>query len=137
MQFSNWLDNQTKHQMTRWQKPGDVTDVPQAVFPFSDYSATNPSSRYLSDASYLRLKSISFGYSLPQPVVQRIGLRSLRFYATGTNLFTWTNYKGWDPEVNYIDGVADSQTSTNIRQGQDFYTAPQARTITVGIKIGI
>jgi len=137
MQFSNWLDNQTKDQMTRWQKPGDITMVPQAVFPGSDFAATNPSSRYLSDASYLRLKSISFGYSLPVPLVQRISLRSLRIYATATNLFTWTNYTGWDPEVNYIDGVADSQTSTNIRQGQDFYTAPQARTITVGIKVGI
>ncbi len=137
MQFSNWLDNQTKDQMTRWQKPGDITDVPQAVFPQSDFAATNPSSRYLSDASYLRLKSISFGYSLPTRLTDRLSLRSLRIYATGTNLFTWTNYKGWDPEVNYLDGVADSQTATNIRQGQDFYTAPQARTITLGLKVGI
>ena len=137
MQFSNWLDNQTKDQMNRWQKPGNVTDVPQAVFPFSDYGATNPSPTYPSDSHYLYLKSISFGYNLPGRIVERISLRSLRLYATATNLFTWTNYKGWDPEVNYIDGVADSQTSTNIRQGQDFYTAPQARTITIGLKVGI
>jgi len=137
MQFSNWLDNQTKDQMTRWQKPGDITDVPQAVFPFSDYAATDASSRYLSDASYLRLKSISFGYNLPAQLLQRLSLRSLRIYATGTNLFTWTKYKGWDPEVNYLDGAAGSQTTTNIRQGQDFYTAPQSRTITVGIRVGI
>jgi len=137
MQFSNWLDNQTKDMMNRWQKPGDITDVPQAVFPFSDYAATNPSSRYLSDASYLRLRSVSFGYSLPARMLERISLRSLRIYATGTNLLTWTKYKGWDPEVNYIDGAGISQTNDNIRQGQDFYTAPQARTITVGIKVGI
>jgi hypothetical protein len=123
--------------MTRWQQPGDVTMVPQAVFPFSDYAATNPSSRYLSDGSYLRLKSVSLGYSLPAQVVQRMKLRSVRFYATGTNLWTWTDYTGWDPEVNYIDGHGISQTTDNIRQGQDFYTAPQARTITVGIKVGI
>ncbi|MFC2113425.1 SusC/RagA family TonB-linked outer membrane protein [Bacteroidota bacterium] len=137
MQFSNWLDNQTKDQMNRWQKPGDVTDVPQAVFPFSDYSATNSSSRWLSDASYLRLKSVSLGYNLPAQVLQRLTLRSVKIYATGTNLFTWTKYKGWDPEVNYIDGAGTNQTRDNIYQGQDFYTAPQARTITVGIKIGI
>jgi TonB-linked SusC/RagA family outer membrane protein len=137
MQFSNWLDNQTKDMMNRWQKPGDITDVPQAVFPFSEYSATNPSSRYLSDASYLRLRSVSFGYNLPARMLERISLRSLRIYATGTNLLTWTKYKGWDPEVNYIDGAGISQTTDNIRQGQDFYTAPQARTITVGIKVGI
>jgi TonB-linked SusC/RagA family outer membrane protein len=137
MQFSNWIDNQTKDQLNRWQKPGDVTDVPQAVFPFSEYSATNPSSRYLSDGSYLRLKSVSFGYSLPASVVDRMKLRSLRIYATGTNLFTWTDYKGWDPEVNMLDGAGVSQTTDNIYQGQDFYTAPQARTITVGIRVGI
>ena len=137
MQFSNWMDNQTKDQMKRWQKPGDITDVPQAVFPFSDFSATNPSSRYLSDASYLRLKSVSFGYSLPDRVMKRMNLRSLRIYATGTNLFTWTDYKGWDPEVNFLDGAGTSMTTDNISQGQDFYTAPQATTFTVGIKIGI
>ncbi len=137
MQFSNWMDNQTKDQMNRWQKPGDITDVPQAVFPFSEFSATNPSSRYLSDASYLRLRSVSFGYSLPVRVLERMSLRSLRIYATGTNLFTWTNYKGWDPEVNFLDGAGTSMTTDNIVQGGDFYTAPQARTFTVGIKIGI
>ncbi|HEC41976.1 MAG TPA: SusC/RagA family TonB-linked outer membrane protein [Bacteroides sp.] len=137
MQFSNWIDNQTKDMLNRWQKPGDVTDVPQAVFPFSDYSATTPNSRWLSDASYLRLKSVSLGYNLPAQVLQRMKLRSLKIYATATNLFTWTNYKGWDPEVNYLDGAGTSQTRDNIFQGQDFYTAPQARTITVGIKVGI
>lgn len=137
MQFSNWLDNQTKDMLDRWQQPGDVTDVPQAVFPFSDYSATNPSSRYLSDASYLRLKSVSLGYNLPSQLVQRMRLRSVKVYASATNLFLWTNYKGWDPEVNYIDGAGTNQTSDNIFQGQDFYTAPQARTITFGIKVGI
>jgi hypothetical protein len=91
----------------------------------------------LSDASYLRMKSVSLGYNLPAQVVQRMKLRSLKIYATGTNLFTWTNYKGWDPEVNYLDGAGTSQTRDNIFQGQDFYTAPQARTITVGIKVGI
>ena len=137
MQFSNWIDNQTKDMLNRWQKPGDVTDVPQAVFPFSEYSATNPSSRYLSDGSYLRLKSVSFGYSLPSSWVDKMKLRSLRIYATGTNLLTWTHYKGWDPEVNVLDGAGINQTTDNIYQGQDFYTAPQARTLTVGIKVGI
>jgi hypothetical protein len=133
---SGWLDNQTKSQLDRWQKPGDVTDVPQAVFLGNEYSGTNASSRYLSDASYLRMKSVSFGYSLPASVVERMKLRSLRFYATATNLFTWTNYAGWDPEVSWL-GTNRSTTTANIMQGQDFYTAPQAQTITVGINVGL
>ena len=133
---SGWLDNQTKEQLNRWQNPGDITDVPQAVFLGNEFSGTNASSRYLSDASYLRLRSVSFGYSLPSSVVQRMSLRTLRIYATATNLFTWTNYAGWDPEVNWL-GTNRSTTTANIMQGQDFYTAPQARTITVGINVGL
>ena len=86
---------------------------------------------------WLRLRSVSFGYNLPASMLQKISLRSMRIYATGTNLLTWTKYKGWDPEVNYIDGNGIDQTHDNIRQGQDFYTAPQPRTITVGVKVGI
>jgi hypothetical protein len=133
---SGWLDNQTKNQLNRWQKPGDITDVPQAVFLGNEFSGTNASSRYLHDASYLRLRSVSFGYSLPSSVVERMKLRSLRIYASATNLFTWTSYEGWDPEVNFL-GTNYSTTTINISQGQDFYTAPQARTITVGITVGL
>ena len=133
---SGWLDNQTKSQLNRWQQPGDVTDVPQAVFLGNEFSGTNASSRYLHDASYLRLRSVSFGYSLPTSVVERMKLRSLRFYASAINLFTWTSYEGWDPEVNFL-GTNYSTTTINISQGQDFYTAPQARTITVGITVGL
>jgi len=135
-QASDFFDNQTKDQLDYWTGPGDVTDIPKPVFLGSSYSGTNSSSRYLQDASYLRIKMISLGYNLPSSVLERMKLRSVRIYASASNLYTWTNYSGWDPEVNFL-GTNRSTTSTNIQQGYDFYTAPQARTVTFGIRVGI
>jgi len=124
----NGYDNQTSDQLRRWQNPGDITDVPQARL-FEGNGIGN-SSRYLSDGSYVRLKTTSLGYTLPASLVNKAHLQRVRIYLTGVNLLTFTNYKGWDPEVNadYIAG--------NIGQGNDFYSAPQAKTYTIGVNIG-
>jgi len=71
------------------------------------------------------------GYNLPQSIVRRVKLERVRVYATGVNLLTFTNYTGWDPEVN-----SDAYSSNPVNLGIDFYSAPQARTITGGIQIG-
>ena len=93
-------------------------------------NGVNPSSRYLSDGSYLRLKTVTLGYNLPSSVLSRLKFEKVRIYFSAQNLLTFTSYKGWDPEVN-----ADYQAS-NINQGVDFYSAPQAKTYTVGINLG-
>lgn len=126
----DFFDNQTVDQLNRWQEPGDVTDVPEARLFGSNGS--NPSSRYISDGSYLRLKSVTLGYTLPQDLLSRMQLRSVRVYMTGLNLLTFTDYEGWDPEVN--TDLYDLSNNLNI--GNDFYSAPQARTISFGVKIG-
>lgn len=125
---SNGYDNQTTDQLRAWQKPGDITDVPQVRLFFGE--GVNPSSRYLSDGSYVRLKTLTFGYNLPSSVTSRMKLNKLKIYFTAQNLLTFTSYKGWDPEVN-----ADYQAS-NINQGVDFYSAPQPKTFTFGVNIG-
>ncbi|HMQ59406.1 MAG TPA: TonB-dependent receptor [Flavilitoribacter sp.] len=130
---SGFVDNQTKDQLKRWRQPGDITDVPRAEL-VGDIGDSN-SSRYLSDGSYFRLKTLSVGYNVPDRLMQRIGFQSLRVYVTGLNLLTFTDYKGWDPEVS-TPGTGRTTTNTNIIQGVDFYTAPQARTITVGVNAG-
>ncbi|RKD96902.1 SusC/RagA family TonB-linked outer membrane protein [Marinifilum flexuosum] len=135
-QASSWKDNQTRDQLNRWQQPGDITDVPQAWLGGNQYSGTDPSSRYLSDASYLRIKNVTLGYNFPQSVLNTLKLSNLRVYVTAVNLYTFTDYKGWDPEVNFA-GVGLDQTNTNVIQGRDFYTAPQARTISFGVNIGL
>ena len=126
----DFFDNQTKKQLDRWQEPGDITDVPEARL--FGANGSNPSSRYIHDASYLRLKNVVLGYTLPQSALERLNLRRVRFYVTGVNLLTFTDYPSWDPEVN-----TDLYTqSNNLNIGNEFYSVPQARTISFGVNIG-
>lgn len=124
-----WFDNQTRDQLDRWQKPGDITQVPQARLGYSN-GDIGRSSRYISDGSFLRLKNVTLAYDLPSKWLGRAGIRTLRLYATGTNLLTFTKYTGWDPEVtaDYIAG--------NTTYGIDFYSAPQPKSFVGGIRIG-
>jgi len=126
---SNGYDNQTTDQMNYWNKPGDITNVPEPRLFYANGTAA--SSRYLSSGSYLRCKIVSFGYNLPKELLSQIGVSKARVFMNAYNLFLVTKYKGWDPEVN-----ADYQAS-NINLGVDFYSAPQPRTITFGLNIGL
>ncbi|WEK37258.1 MAG: TonB-dependent receptor [Candidatus Pseudobacter hemicellulosilyticus] len=126
---SNGYDNQTVDQLAAWQKPGDITMVPQARLGMGN--GIDPSSRYISEGSYLRVKAVTLGVNLPPVVLKKLHLDRARFYVRGQNLFTITNYTGWDPEVN-----ADFMAS-NINQGNDFYSAPQVRAIIFGINVGL
>lgn len=126
---SNGYDNQTADQMNYWDKPGDVTSVPEPRLFYGN--GVGNSTRYISDGSYIRLKTLTLGYTFPSSILTKIKLSKLRLYATAQNLATITGYKGWDPEVN-----ADYQ-STNINQGVDFYSAPQPRVISFGVNIGL
>lgn len=124
----DWFDNSTKDQLARWQSPGDITDIPQARL--GECNGCQASSRYLSDGSYVRLKTLNIGYSFSPKVLSKVKLSSLRVFFTGQNLLTFTDYKGWDPEVSadYLGG--------NIQIGNDFYSAPQAKTLSIGLNVG-
>ncbi|PWK29436.1 TonB-linked SusC/RagA family outer membrane protein [Arcicella aurantiaca] len=121
-------DNQTVDQLAAWTKDNPNTNVPEARLFFNN--GAQPSSRFILDGSYVRLRNITLAYNLPKSIINKAKISSLRVYLTGQNLATFTNYAGWDPEVNADDVV------TNIAQGYDFYTAPQARTITFGLNLG-
>ena len=122
-------DNQTADQMKRWQKPGDITNVPQVRYWVGN--GNQRSSRFIVDGSFVRLRTVSLGYNFPQSMLSKFKVDRLRLYVSAMNLFTWTNnYPLWDPEVN-----ADSFDS-NIAKGNDFYTPPQPRTILFGLNIG-
>ncbi len=123
-------DNQTADQMKRWQKPGDITNVPQARYYYGN--GNQRSSRFIVDGSFVRLRTVNFGYTFNKDVLKRIKVERIRVYVSAQNLFTFTNnYPLWDPEVN-----ADSFDS-NIAKGNDFYTPPQPRTILFGVNIGL
>lgn len=121
-------DNSVTDQLKSWTPENPNTNVPQAR-----YIVTNGnqiSSRYIVDASYVRLKNVTLSYTVPRQFLRNTGLTKVRLYGTGINLMTFTDYPGWDPEMN-SDFIAG-----NIGLGNDFYTAPQAKTITFGIDIG-
>ncbi|PTX18988.1 TonB-linked SusC/RagA family outer membrane protein [Pontibacter mucosus] len=126
----DYFDNQTKDQLNRWQQPGDITDVPQARYLASNGGGR--SSRWMQDGSFLRINNVNLGYRLPATFTERIGLESARIYVQATNLATFTDYDGYDPEVNttYFG-------RSNVNLGHDFYTPPLAKTFTIGVSIGL
>jgi TonB-dependent starch-binding outer membrane protein SusC len=117
-------NNQSADALRRWRRPGDITDVPR--YEFENTYNNLHSSRFLEDGSYLRLKNVSFGYNLSPDVANRLMMRNIRVYASGTNLWTYTKYSGADPEVSTLDGSSTAR-------GIDFFTLPQVRTISVGV----
>jgi TonB-linked SusC/RagA family outer membrane protein len=88
------------------------------------------SSRIVEDASYIRLKNVTLGYNFPTNWLTRAKLKRLRLYASATNLFTFTGYKGYDPEANF-----NGQSTTAIGLDQAGY--PMSKSITFGINIGL
>lgn len=126
---SNGFDNQTIDQLAAWDKPGDVTMVPEPRLFYPN--GTNASSRYISGGSYMRVKSVSLGYTLPKEILNKIKIDHLHVYVRAENLFTFTKYKGWDPEV-----TADFYND-NINKCYDFYSAPQIKAITIGFSVGL
>jgi hypothetical protein len=82
---------------------------------------------YIQDGSYLRLKNITLGYTLPRHFTQKINISRLRVYVRAENLFTWTKYWGFDPEIG--------SGSTSL--GVDYGVYPQARTWTVGFNVSL
>lgn len=126
------LFGQTDDQIDRWYQPGDQTNIP-AINP--NIENTNPSSRWLVDGSYIRLNNLSLTYSLPSDMVLKMGLRYFRVYIGGQNLLTLSDYPGYDPDVGYVDPEGGI-IAQNINRGVDFFTAPQPRVYTTGIKIG-
>ena len=124
-----WYDNQLKSQLNSWKQPGDITDVPEARLAWAN-GVQGRNSRYVEDGSYLKLRSLVFGYELPKSLISNLGISRIRIYLNAQNLYTWTKFTGWDPEVS-SDFVVG-----NIRSGIDFYSTPQPRTIAFGINMG-
>ncbi len=115
-----------KNNLNRWQQPGDITDVPKSDgLNVNNY--IDGGSRWLEDGSYLRLRNITLGYSLPQTAADRIKLSKLRLFLAANNLFTWTKYSGLDPEA--------AANSSENQVGIDLGTPPQPRSFQFGIQL--
>lgn len=120
-------DNQLATIKDRWQNPGDETYIPRDN---GTYNNSPLSSHFIEDGSYVRLKEVTLGYSFPNELLKKTKvIQNARVFAKAQNLITFTPYSGMDPEVNY-SGISA------LRAGTDFFTFPNARTFTVGIKLG-
>ena len=112
----------------RWQNEGDITTIPRLVNGDPNGNRRD-SDRFVEDGDYLRLKTATFGYSFPSTVLDKINVRKLRVFVSGSNLLTFTGYSWFDPEVSTFN-------NSNTALGTDFLTTPQARTIIFGINVG-
>lgn len=143
-QWSSYLTDETNPtygkysvSLARWQKPGDITNVPKLYYGSTNSataqnSASNATStRFLYKGDYLRLRNISFGYKLDKDVVTKLHLNSLYFYVRGTNLWT----KTYDKNLT-IDPEQGGSSTTNANLGVNNLNLFYNRTVTVGINIG-
>ena len=129
LQMESMIDskNQLASVLNRWRQPGDITDIPRVN---TEGSTDNSrlSNRYVEDGSYLRFKAVTFSYNFKQNALDKLHLNALKFYVTGENLITLTDYSGFDPQVNAFGG-------DNAVQGVDFGTYPQTRNVIFGMNV--
>ncbi|UXP32777.1 TonB-dependent receptor [Reichenbachiella agarivorans] len=124
-------NNATTKALDRWTPTNPNTDVPKA-----SASRTNRmSTRFIYDATYVRLKNISLGYTLPKSMLEKAHIRSLRIYASAQNLLTFTDYPGLDPEVGYGNSGSGANGNRNI--GLDYASYPNVRSYTFGLNLGL
>lgn len=121
-------NNATTAALNRWTPTNTNTDVPKA-----QARSRRASTRWIFDGSYVRLKNIALGYSLPYALLEKLNLQKLRFYVSAQNIATITDYEGYDPEVNYR---TDGNTNGNRNLGLDYGSYPNAKAFTVGVNVG-
>lgn len=99
-------DNQSTSTLKRWRNEGDITDMPRALLR-GGYNWLG-SDRYVEDGSYVRLKYITLKYQLPNNMAEKVKMRTLYVMATVNNIYTWTKYKGQNPDIS--DGYDTGRT---------------------------
>lgn len=115
--------------LDRWrstENPGNG-NVNRADRKQTGYNART-STWHVEDGSYLRLQTLSLGYTLPKSLTKKFSVESLRLYFSGNNLATWTSYSGYSPEVSL-------RSSSALTQGEDYGTYPLSRTFTFGLNV--
>jgi len=121
--------NQSSEVLERWTGPNTSNIMPRAIF--NDPNGNiRVSDRYIEDGSYLRIKNICFGYNFPKNWIQKIRIQAFRIYVSGSNLYTFTKYTGFDPEVLNPD-VGDNMPDNGI----DNNIYPVTRTMSMGINL--
>ncbi len=124
-------DNQSTAVLKRWRKEGDDTDIPRALYN-KGYNYLG-SDRFVEDASFLRLKTVTLRYNVPKEVLRKWNFTRLIVYCTAYDLFTWTDYKGQDPEVKL--GKDGNYSSSYYMISKDASYTPKSRTFLFGLQL--
>ena len=123
----------TLEDLAYWNEGGNGQGAKKMWSPFSTGDAVViPTDWAMDDASFLRLQSLTVGYTLPNNITKKVGIQRLRFYVTGTNLFVITNYPGFDPEVS---SYARNSSYSGLTPGIDFSSYPKSRAFTFGVNV--
>ena len=117
--------NQYASYANRWTPENPNSDIPAAT---NSSSNRVISSRIVEDGSFLRLKTVTLGYTFPTKLIQKAKLSSARVYLAAQNLWTWTGYSGYDPEV--------SVRNSALTPGLDFSSYPRAYSVSFGVNLG-
>ena len=132
VQLNNGDSNTTRAYFNNaWTPTNTDTNEPRV----GNNSAREISSRFVEDGSYVRLKNLAIGYTLPSDVIEKLGLQSVKLSVSGQNLITFTDYSGLDPEVNFFGGSGDNNRSANTVRGFDFGNYPALRTFNTSINV--
>jgi len=113
--------NFEQHVWNRWTGEGTSDTEPRPSFGGYNFL---PSDRFISDGSYVRLRSLNLGYNLPSAVASKVQMSQARIYLKATNLFTWTGYSGYTPEIG---------SGNVLSNGIDTGIYPIPRVISIGI----
>ena len=136
--YNESTGNQYAERMNSWTE-NNHSDIPRCLFGTSDPNGTNwgYTDRWLENGSFLRLKTLELGYTLPKVWVSKAGLQNVRVYTAMENLFTITDYKGYTPDLGMVDadGAGTSGGSGVMTRGCDDGRYPMARTITFGLQV--
>ncbi len=125
----NAASNQRKEALDYWKKPGD------SKLPRLNGNSNQSSDRFLEDGSYLRFRSLTLGYTLPNSLVSKVGIGKVRVFVQGQNLLTWTKFEG-DPEVSVGSGENQLGSTQNFIPGAfALYSYPAVRTFMGGVNI--
>jgi TonB-linked SusC/RagA family outer membrane protein len=121
----NGQNNQSRDVLNRWTPTNPSNSIPRANIAggqkiFSTF--------HMEDGSYLRVKNISLGYTLPSALMNRLPVNTMRIYVSAQNLFTFTDYSGYDPEVSFFGSGATNQ-------GVDYGAYPATKTVLVGLNL--
>lgn len=108
-----------------WSQPGDVTDVPIPVNNGME-NVRELNSRYIEDASFIRLRNVKLTWALPERFISPLGLSAAGIYVYGNNLLTWTNYSWFDPEISF---------DNPLQMGEDTGRYPRKREFGLGVNL--